>query len=59
MGRNAVVFANGYDDNAVTRAGHAQPIIKVSGILLQHLDLICNEDVKILFYVLAIVLLNV
>jgi DNA polymerase-4 len=47
------VFANGYDDNAVTRAGH-EPIIKgIGNSLTTPRDLICNEDVKILFYVLA------
>ncbi len=47
------VFANGYDDSSVTRAGH-EPIIKgIGNSLTTPRDLTCNEDVKILFYVLA------
>lgn len=47
------IFSNGYDSNPVEMAGY-EPIIKgIGNSLTTPRDLVCNEDIKILFYVLS------
>lgn len=52
-GETIWLFANGYDQTPVVKTGH-EPIIKgIGNSLTTPKDLVCNEDVKILSYVLA------
>jgi len=47
------IFANGYDDSPVTRVGCESIIKGIGNSLTTPRDLVCNEDVRILIYVLS------
>jgi DNA polymerase-4 len=52
-GETLWIFANGYDDTPVEKAGNKPLIKSVGNSLTTPRDLVCNEEVKILFYVLS------
>lgn len=47
------MFANGYDDTPVVKSDYQSLIKGIGNSLTTPRDLVCNEDAKILFYVLA------
>ena len=52
-GETLWIFANGYDETPVTRLEYQPEVKGVGNSLTTPRDLCCNEDVKILTYVLA------
>jgi DNA polymerase IV len=52
-GQTLWIFANGFDSSPVTASGHAPLIKGIGNSLTTSRDLICNEDVKSLIYVLS------
>jgi len=52
-GESLWVFANGYDDLSVSKADTGPLIKGIGNSLTTPRDLTCNEDAKILFYVLS------
>lgn len=53
MGSVLWAFANGYDDTPVRKENSNAPIKSIGNSTTTYRDLVCNEDVKIIIYVLA------
>ncbi len=52
-GETLWIFANGYDNTPVEKAGNKPFIKSIGNSLTTPKDLVCNEEVKILLYVLS------
>lgn len=53
MGSVLWAFANGYDDSPVKLEGTCAPVKSIGNSTTTFRDLICNEDVKIIIFMLA------
>lgn len=53
MGSGLWAFANGYDDSPVRKENTHAPIKSVGNSTTTHRDLVTDDDVKIIIYVLA------
>lgn len=53
MGSVLWAFANGYDDSPVKLEGTCAPVKSIGNSITTFKDLICNEDVKIIIFMLA------